>query len=242
MTMVASRSHPKQGKRAGKGAAGRDERQARRHSDHLVQQIEEMIFSGRLKPGEKLDEVALAAEFGVSRTPVREAIQRLTASGLIETQSRKGTSVTLLPMSKLVGMFEVMAELDILCARLAAQRATQQERRTLQDIYKRSLEATGDPVAYARLNRDFHTSIYAATHNAYLETLAARTWKQLQPYRNFRLDRPERVQESAAQHKAVLDAILAYDAELAAKTMRTHVRLGTVLADFVLNLPVNVGT
>lgn len=238
---MVSRSQPKPAKRSAKGAGGNDDRQTRRHSDHLAQQIEEMIFSGRLKPGEKLDEVALAAEFGVSRTPVREAIQRLTASGLIETQSRKGTSVTLLPMPKLVGMFEVMAELDILCARLAAQRATQQERRALEDIYKRSLEATGDAAAYARLNRDFHSSIYAATHNAYLGTLATRTWKQLQPYRNFRLDRPERVQESAAQHKAVLDAILAYDAELAAKNMRSHVRLGTVLADFVLNLPTNVG-
>jgi DNA-binding GntR family transcriptional regulator len=227
--MASKRSQPKVPKRGATQGLTRDA-QVRRHSDNLTQQIEEMIFSGRLKPG----------EFGISRTPVREAIQRLTAAGLIETQSRKGVSVTLLSMSKLVGMFEVMAELDILCARIAAQRATQRERRELEDIYKRSLDITGDVAAYTRLNRDFHSCIYAATHNEYLEMLSLRNWKQLQPYRNFRLDRPERMQESASQHKAILDAILAYDAELAAKHMRSHVRLGTVLADFVLTLPQNV--
>jgi DNA-binding GntR family transcriptional regulator len=206
-------------------------------SEHLSQKLEEMILEGILKPGEKLDEVALATEFGVSRTPVREAIQRLVAIGLVEPQPRRGPVVTVLPLAKLVGMFELMAEFDVLATRLAARRATEEERKHLRDVVERSRAAIDDPVAYTRLNREFHAGIYAASHNDYLEALANRTWKQLQPFRNFRLEQPERLRESLSQHEQILEALMAYDAEEAAARMRHHVRIGGVIADFVLTMP-----
>lgn len=206
-------------------------------SNQLAQQLEEMIFSGQLCPGEKLDETSIAAKFGVSRTPVREAIQRLVATGMVQVRRRKGTIVTQLTMPRLIGMIEMMAELDIMAARLAARRATQEERDAIGAILEAARSAVDDQHAYTRLNREFHWALYAATHNRYMEEVALRTWKVLQPYRNFRLDQHARRRESSAQHQAIFDAIRASDGDLAAQKMASHVRIGAVIADFVFNLP-----
>ena len=206
-------------------------------SNQLAQQLEEMIFSGQLRPGEKLDEASIAARFGVSRTPVREAIQRLVATGMVQVRRRKGTIVTQLTMPRLIGMIEMMAELDIMASRLAARRATQEERNAIGAILDSARSAVEDQHAYTRLNREFHWALYAATHNHYLEEVALRTWKVLQPYRNFRLDQAGRRKESIAQHEAIFEAMRSSDGDLAARHMASHVRIGTVIADFVFNLP-----
>jgi DNA-binding GntR family transcriptional regulator len=206
-------------------------------SNQLAQQLEEMIFSGQLRPGEKLEEAALAARFGVSRTPVREAIQRLVATGMVEVRRRKGTIVTQLTMPRLIGMIEMMAELDILAARLAARRATPEERDGIGDILERARSEVGDQQAYTRLNREFHWALYAATHNHYFEEVALRTWKVLQPYRNFRLDQPARRKQSLAEHEAIYEAIRTSDGDVAARQMASHVKVGGVIADFVFSLP-----
>jgi DNA-binding GntR family transcriptional regulator len=223
----ASAATPRSKARAGNGT----------QSNQLAQQLEEMIFTGQLRPGEKLEEAMIAARFGVSRTPVREAIQRLVATGMVEVRRRKGTIVTQLTMPRLIGMIEMMAELDILAARLAARRATLEERNGLKDILARSRESVGDQKAYTRLNREFHWALYAATHNHYLEDVALRTWKVLQPYRNFRLDQPGRRQRSIAEHEAIYEAIRTSDGDLAARHMGSHVKVGGVIADFVFSLP-----
>lgn len=206
-------------------------------SNQLAQQLEEMIFSGQLRPGEKLEEAALAARFGVSRTPVREAVQRLVATGMVEVRRRKGTTVTQLTMPRLIGMIEMMAELDVFAARLAARRATPEERDGLRAILERSGTEVGDQQGYTRLNREFHWALYAATHNQYMEEVALRTWKVLQPYRNFRLDQPGRRKESLAEHSAIYEAIRTSDGDLAARLMASHVKVGGVIADFVFSLP-----
>ncbi|OZI34239.1 hypothetical protein CAL29_11900 [Bordetella genomosp. 10] len=211
-------------------------------SNQLAQQLEEMIFEGQLAPGQRLDEASIAARFGVSRTPVREAIQRLVATGMVEVRRRKGTIVTHLSMPRLIGMIETMAEMDTMAARLAARRATPQEREGLREILEKATAAVEDQQAYTRMNREFHWALYAATHNQYLEELALRTWKVLQPYRNFRLDQPGRRKESLAEHTAIYEAIRAADGELAGKAMATHVKLGGVIADFVFSLPANART
>lgn len=206
-------------------------------SNQLAQQLEEMIFSGQLRPGEKLEEAMLATKFGVSRTPVREAIQRLVATGMVEVRRRKGTIVTQLTMPRLIGMIEMMAEMDILAARLSARRACAEEREGIRRILEHAAEAVGDQQAYTRLNREFHWALYSATHNQYLEDVALRTWKVLQPYRNFRLDQPSRRQDSLAEHRAIYEAIRTSDGDLAARHMASHVKVGGVIADFVFSLP-----
>ncbi len=207
-------------------------------SNQLAQKLEEMIFTGQLKPGEKLDEASIAARFGVSRTPVREAVQRLVATGMVEVRRRKGTTVTQLSMPRLIGMIEMMSEMDIMAARLAARRATLEERDHLREILDKSAGVIDDPAAYTRLNRDFHWALYSTTHNQYLEDVALRTWRVLQPYRNFRLDQPTRRKDSLQDHRAIFDAICTSDGDLAARSMASHVKVGGVIADFVFSLPV----
>lgn len=232
-----SRDHG-QGRPSGGGDASPspDERGMTR-SEELSQRLEELILSGDLKPGDRLDEVALAAEYKVSRTPVREAIQRLVATGLVVLQPRKGPLVAVLPIPKLIGLFEMMAEFDVIGARLAARRATDVERAQLANIMERSRRAVDNPPEYARLNREFHWKIYAATHNEILRSQAIRFWKQLQPYRNFRLEQPERLRESLDQHEKIFAAIVAFNADEAAREMRNHVRVGGLIADFILTMP-----
>ena len=96
-------------------------------SELLLQEIEELIIDGKLKPGERLDEAVLAKKFGVSRTPVREALRGLTAIGLVDNSGRQGAEVSQVSVSMLIEMFEVMAVFEGMCAQFAARRANQDE-------------------------------------------------------------------------------------------------------------------
>ena len=102
-------------------------------SELLLQEIEELIIDGKLKPGERLDETVLANKCGVSRTPVREAIRGLTAIGLVDNSGRQGAEVSQVSVSMLIEMFEVMAVFEGMCAQLAARRANQDE---ISEMYK----------------------------------------------------------------------------------------------------------
>ena len=106
-------------------------------SDELRGTLEDMIVSGVLRPGEKLDEAELAARFKMSRTPVREALKALRATGLIEIRGRQGVTVATISIPVLLEMFQMMAALEGLCAKLAARRATVAERTGLREIHGR---------------------------------------------------------------------------------------------------------
>ncbi|MBL4907248.1 MAG: GntR family transcriptional regulator, partial [Sneathiella sp.] len=97
-------------------------------ASELVPILEQEIVTGSLKPGTRLDETILADRFGVSRTPVREALTRLAASGLVEIRPRRGAVVATITLKDLMNMFEVMANLEAVCARLAARRITPEEK------------------------------------------------------------------------------------------------------------------
>ena len=84
--------------------------------------LEDEIVNGRLQPGDRLDEASLAARFNVSRTPIREALQQLVAAGLVQSEPKRGTFVARIGIPQLIEMFEVMAELEGMCGRLAARR------------------------------------------------------------------------------------------------------------------------
>src|SRR4051794_9305596 len=124
------------------------------------------ITSGHLSPGTEIDEQAVAERFSVSRTPVREALRDLAALGLVEIEPRRGVRVATLTSDRLGEMFEVMAETEAMCARLATHRMTAVERFALQALHRRSLEAVenGDVDRYDSLNRDFHSALYQGTH------------------------------------------------------------------------------
>ena len=135
-----------------------------RLSERLRESIEEEIATGKLLPGTRLDEVDLATRFGVSRTPIREALRLLLGEGLVETRPQRGAVVAQVTPQRLIEMFEVMAELEAMCARLAARRMSDAELVEIEAAHEacRGSAAARDADAYFYANERFHYAIYAA--------------------------------------------------------------------------------
>ena len=180
---------------------------------------------GQLAPGAALDETELARRFSVSRTPVREAIRMLAASGLVEVRAHRAAVVARPTHEHLIGMFEVMAELESLCAGYAADRMRGAERRALEDAHEklRVLIQRGDPQRYYEVNEAFHATIYAGAHNSYLAELTLATRGRVQPFRRAQFRNLGRLAKSHAEHDRVVQAILRGERVLAAQNMYAHI-------------------
>ncbi|AOW13040.1 AsnC family transcriptional regulator [Hydrogenophaga crassostreae] len=199
-------------------------------------QLEDDIVNGRMRPGEQVQIEPLMVRFAVSRTPVREALQQLEISGLVEVLPKRGTFVARVGIPELIHMFEVMAELEAMCARLAARRAPTA---TLDGI-RGALEAcehetaSDDANAYYYANELFHSLIYQACGNPFLvqQTLALKN--RLKPYRRLQLRMRNRIQQSLAEHREIVRALEAGDPEAAAHAAREHVLIqGQRFNDFI---------
>lgn len=207
-----------------------------RRADVLRDQLEQDIVTGMLRPGERLDEQGLAARFGVSRTPIREALMQLATAGLVTLQPRRGAFVATLSLKEIVERFEVMAALEGACGALAARRITEPERQALLAAHAAcSAEAVeGGSDAYYYANERFHHVIYAACHNLFLAEQARQLHDRLKPYRRLQLRARSRVATSLAEHQAIVDAILAAESEAAERLLKDHIVIqGERLADFI---------
>lgn len=196
-----------------------------RRADHILEDLEQMIVTGDFADGERLDEIRLAAHFGVSRTPIREAFQKLAVSGLVEQRPRRGVFVKEPGPAELVEMFEAMAELEAACGRLAALRISSRGLTALREaneLCQRAVD-TADADQYYIHNEGFHHLIYAATENSYLEEQATRLQKRLKPYRRLQLHLRGRLAQSMAEHEAIVAALSEGDGCAAAKALRSHV-------------------
>jgi len=197
---------------------------ARTRAADLQARLADAIVNCVYLPGAKLDEQELADAFGVSRTPVREALKHLAVTGLVALRPHRGAIVATITPANLGHLFETMAELEALCAGFAAARMRTAARRELRVMHEGAagLVAAGDPVAYGQYNLVFHSAIYQGSANPYLAeaTLAIRT--RLAPFRGAQFRIPERLSRSQAEHQAVLDAILVEDRQAAAGAMRDH--------------------
>ncbi|MCJ2071689.1 GntR family transcriptional regulator [Methylobacterium sp. J-030] len=209
------------------------------HAQRLKQSIEEEIVSGELAVGSRLDENQLAARFGVSRTPIREALLQLAATGLIQSKPRRGAIVSAPEPHRLLAMFETMAEIEAACGRLAARRLTSDDAAALRTALSgcRSAMTTEDAEAYYAENYVFHTVVYRASHNDFLAEQALSLHRRLAPYRRLQLRVRQRVPQSLAEHEAIVAAILAGDATGAADALRSHVIVqGDRFTDLVAGL------
>lgn len=211
-----------------------------RLADRLRAALEDEIATGALVQGVRLDETALANRFGVSRTPVREALTALAAAGLVEARPRQGSVVAALPLERLIQMFEVMAELEALCARLATRRMNDADHAELAAAMQ-ACRSTADPARphdYYNANLRFHEAVYAGSHNAFLADQTRSLRNRLQPYRRTQLTGPGRIATSLAEHAEIVKAIEAGDAIAADSAMRRHVAIqGDTFADLVSSLP-----
>jgi DNA-binding GntR family transcriptional regulator len=196
-------------------------------SDRVRRRLADQIISGELKPGQQLDEKALAEAFNVSRTPVREALRQLAASELVDWRPHQSAVVATITIPKMIEMFEVMAAVEGFCGRLAARRMTPNERKDLIVRHKKCLPyvKAGDRESYHELNGPFHQEIYAGTHNGYLMHHAKSLYNRLAPYRAYHIQRPGELQRAYAQHQQIVDAIVAGDGDAAYKLLFDHVTL-----------------
>jgi len=197
----------------------------RTRAEELRLQLADEIVRGGFAPGTALDEINLARRFNVSRTPVREAIRMLTASGLVEARAHRAAVVARPSAQHLAGMFEVMAELEALCAGFAAERMTSIERRGLETIHEqlRCLIQGGGPQRYHEVNEGFHSAIYAGSHNSYLVEMTLATRARVQPFRRAQFRNLGRLTKSHAEHNRVVQAILRGESAMAAQAMRAHI-------------------
>lgn len=196
-----------------------------RLAESLRETIEEEVAIGRMAPGTHLDEMELAKRFGVSRTPVREALSLLAGEGVVEIRARRGAVVAQLSPQRLVEMFEVMAELEAMCARLAARRIGSTELDALQQAHEGCRDAAKreDADAYFYANEHFHHAIYLASHNRFLSDQAHALQRRLRPYRRLQLRVRHRLAKSFDEHQSVLNALRDGDGDAAVDAIRRHV-------------------
>ena len=208
-------------------------------SEHLRESIEEEIATGRLPPGYRLEEAELARRFGVSRTPIREALRSLLGEGLVENRPRRGSVIAQLTPQRVFEMFEVMSELEAMCVRLAARRMSDEDLRAIEAAHSAcsDAETRRDLDAYFHANERFHFALYAASHNAFLFEQALSVQRKLRPYRRLQLRARNRLQRSLAEHQTILGALAAGDVDLAIQSVRNHVMVqGERFADLIATL------
>lgn len=196
-------------------------------ADRIADELEELVFTGEFRDGDRLDEIMLAERFKVSRTPIREALQRLVASELAVQLPRRGVFVHQPGPLELMEMFETMAEIEAVCGRLAAMRITEEALARLREANLRCRAALDvlDAATYYRENEVFHHEIYRSSGNGYLEKEALRLHRRLKPYRRIQLRLRGRMAQSMAEHEAIVDALESGAAERAATELRGHVAI-----------------
>ena len=202
--------------------------------------LQDDIESGKLAPGDTLDERALAERFQVSRTPVREALQQLAALDLVRIAPRQGVSVARLSVGKLRAILEAISELEASCAKLAARRIDDALRRRLDDALARCQDAavSGGAAEYALANNIFHEAIYAGSRNEFLADQIRLARRLVQRYRPRDFQNPAQINKSLQDHLKIVRAIQSGDEALAAQAMALHVPAGsTGFSEFLAGVP-----
>jgi len=192
------------------------------------QLILEAIDTGVYKPGSRLVESELADRFGVSRTPIREALQRLETQSLL-TRDGRSLIVASLDHSQLSELYVVRGELEGLAARLAARHATPEEKRVLRDMLEADRKLQDDPEAMARANRRFHKQIHLASHNRYLVQQLDLVHRSMALLASTSIAAEGRTVDTLEEHERIVRAIEAGDGDAADAALREHISQAFVI-------------
>jgi DNA-binding GntR family transcriptional regulator len=195
--------------------------------EQVLAHLREEILSSRLEPGADLNEVALATSLGVSRGPIREALGRLAAEGLVTVTPRRGTIVTKLTKQEFIDAYQVREALESLATRVAVPRLTDEERAELHQLSDemRRLAEAGDVNSFFEVNRHFHEKLVAASGNRRLQAMHEQLLGQMGRLLRKSADLRGGLGESAAAHEAILEAVDAGDADRAARLMAEHIEV-----------------
>ncbi|NBX54543.1 MAG: GntR family transcriptional regulator [Betaproteobacteria bacterium] len=211
-------------------------------SEQIRSRLEMAIAAGELQPGDPIDEAALARQYKVSRTPVREAMLALQAQGVLSNLPRNGMIVRKMDLQQLLSLWELLGELEGVAVRLACERMDSAELRTLKKRHTASKKAaTKDDVAgWQEANLGFHEHLYQCARNPFLRQEVLRLRSRTGIYRRHAFGALGQIQASFDQHATIVAAIEARDANLATECMRAHMRPGRdakSLNDFIISLP-----
>lgn len=191
----------------------------------VFEHLREAIISGVLKPGERLMELQLAEDMGVSRTPVREAIRKLELEGLVIMVPRRGAYVSDLSIRDIAETFEIRAALESLAAGLAAERIVPEELEQLERILVQigECEMESDLSRIAELDEEFHALLFAATRNQRLTQIVSNLREQITRFRKTSLSTPGRFKAVFQEHKNIVEAISERNSALAQSLAREHI-------------------
>ena len=198
--------------------------------------LEHEIISGLRMPGDRLDEPQLTRQFDVSRTPVREALVELATAGLVEMRPYRSAVVAEFSVGQVFELYEVLAELEGLSARLAARRMTDGERSRIQTLHRdlRQLIVNNDRDAFPPLNKEFHDLIHEGAHNGVLHDEIDLINKRLAPYRRIYHEEPHDLNVPYIEHDNVVRALIDCNEDAAALIFRAHTALrAESMTDFI---------
>lgn len=196
---------------------------------YVYEELRRRILSAELEQGQSISQEQLAVELGVSTTPLREALRRLDAEGLVTIDAHRDARVTRLNAEEARSLFEVREQLDPLAAKLAANRLTEADTAAIEAALK-GLEPLSTSTDFETLlvHRAFHRSVYTASHNPLLMSLLEGLWDKADRYRQLRLrskpDSAEDQERVRQEHIAIAEAVIAGDARTAERVMKKHVR------------------
>ncbi|MEZ5644165.1 MAG: GntR family transcriptional regulator [Burkholderiaceae bacterium] len=194
--------------------------------EEVAELLRQRIFNRELEPGSWIDELKLAEEYGISRTPLREALKVLAAEGLVTMKVRRGAYVTEVSEKDLADVYHLLSLLESDAAAVVAERATDAQRAELQALHDDLEAATGNRIRFFAVNEQFHMRVLEMADNRWRQQMVADLRKVMKLNRHNSLFKTGRITESLTEHRAVMAALLAGDADLARQRMQEHFRNG----------------
>jgi DNA-binding GntR family transcriptional regulator len=194
--------------------------------EEVAEQLRQRIFQRELEPGSWIDEVKLSQEYGISRTPLREALKVLAAEGLVTMKVRRGAYVTEVSETDLADVYHLLSLLESDAAGVVAQRATDEQLKELQALHKELETATSNREKFFALNERFHMRLLEIAGNRWRDQMVADLRKVMKLNRHNSLLKAGRVKESMLEHRAIVEALAKRDAKSAVKRMQEHFRNG----------------
>ena len=192
-------------------------------SEHAYRRLRPAIQDGTFKPGQRIMEIEMAQWLNVSRTPVRDAIRRLEAEGMLAHEPRNGLVVATLDRQAVMELYVMREVLEGTAARLCARHASDMEVHELEQLVRREREMQGDYEALARHNRRFHESVHRGAHNRYLEKSLYAVTDSMGLLGKSQMLMPHRARTALAEHSELAKAIKNRDADAAEQAARRHV-------------------
>ena len=190
--------------------------------EQVAEQLRQRIFQRELEPGAWIDELKIAEEYGISRTPLREALKVLAAEGLVTMKVRRGAYVTEVSRKDIADVYHLLSLLEADAAGVVAEQATDEGLQHLAQTHEELKLQTADAERFFALNESFHMQILEIANNRWRNQLVADLRKVMKLNRHKSLFKQGRIEDSLAEHEAIMQALLQRDSKQAAQAVRLH--------------------